>query len=133
MGKSVVHICICDLKTAKYSNTISQHAGCTHILEENYIRKKSSISLSLSLTHTYLKQGSSFTDLPATRGPDCAKLYIGPGKKSDDECDCTEDGGGGASPITKAETRVKNKLYIKKNHKRTSHQAIFLYNTYNIR
>jgi len=27
-------------------------------------------------------------------------LYIGPGKKSDDECDCTEDGGGGASPST---------------------------------
>jgi hypothetical protein len=67
-------------------------------------------------THTHLKQGSSFTDLPATRGPDCAKLYIGPGKKSDDdECDdCAEDGGGGASHITKAETRVKNKLYIKK-------------------
>ena len=82
--------------------------------------------------HTYLKQGSSFTDLPATRGPDCAKLYIGPGKKSDeDECDGCADGGG-ASPITKAETKVKNKLY-KKNHMQTSHQAIFLYNTYNIR
>lgn len=64
--------------------------------------------------HTYLKQGSSFTDLPATRGPDCAKLYIGPGKKSDeDECDGCADGGG-ASPITKAETKVKNKLYKKK-------------------
>ena len=65
-------------------------------------------------THTHnLKQGSPFTDLPATRGPDCAKLYIGPGKKSDeDECDgCAEDDGGGASPITKAETKVKNKLY----------------------
>jgi len=43
-------------------------------------------------------------------------LYIGPGKKSDDECDgCAEDGGG-ASPITKAETEVKNKLYKKKSY-----------------
>jgi len=42
-------------------------------------------------------------------------LYIGPGKKSDDEfVGCAEDGGGGASPITKAETKVKNKLYKKK-------------------
>jgi len=83
-------------------------------------------------THTHnLNQDSSFVDLPATRGPDCAKLYIGPGKKSDDECDsCAEGGGGGASPITKAETKVKNKLYKKKNHMQNSHQAIFLYNTY---
>ena len=43
-------------------------------------------------------------------------MYIGPGKKSDeDECDgCAEDGGGWASPITKAETKVKNKLRRKK-------------------
>jgi hypothetical protein len=41
-------------------------------------------------------------------------LYIGPGKKSDeDECDGCAEGGGGASPITKAETKVKNKLYKK--------------------
>ena len=59
---------------------------------------------------------SSFTDLPATRGPDCAKLYIGPGKKSDEaECDgCAKDGGGWASPITKAETKVKENVFYGK-------------------
>jgi hypothetical protein len=56
--------------------------------------------------------------LPATRGPDCAKLYIGPGKNSDeDESDCcTGDGGCWASPKTKAKTEVKEHAIQKKKH-----------------
>jgi hypothetical protein len=60
-------------------------------------------------------------------------LYIGPGKNSDEaECDgCADGSSGWASPITKAETKVtKHALEKKKNHMQTSHQAIFLYDTY---
>jgi hypothetical protein len=56
---------------------------------------------------------SPFIGLPATRDPDCTKLYTGPGKNSDEvECGdgCEGDDGCWASPTTKVETKVKKQL-----------------------